>query len=848
MTQPFRDWAKTHDGKPGISVRQHLLAVAFVAEVLLSRFPHFCAVNRIAAKAVLFLAAVHDAGKISLDFLQKCPTWLEEQGLADEAKNGDWVNLYARPHPRISLESLQLFLQHQGLSSKTAFLWGSVVGAHHGRLTKQYSSRPFRPSDPEITTLENERQQCLAEMWERFGRPVLPEVDKDSPCLWGVAGLITLADWIGSNERFFPPHIELGEDELRRLAAEAVAETGIGLPPVTPGLSFADLFDGKTAYSAQEAIAAAITRPGVYILEAPMGMGKTEAALQAAYHLLGSGQASGLFFALPTQATSNRMFLRLADFARAICPNAAPTQLIHGNSWLHDELKALAVPVSADSGRQADPLWFNTTRRALFAPFGVGTVDQALLAVLAVKHFPLRRFALTGKIVILDEVHTYDVYTGQLVRHLCAELEQLGCTVIILSATLTESARCTLLAEDAQEEEAKAPYPRLTGCVRGEAIAPVCPPTPPAGQGKSVRSHPVRIDHLAIPEARRQALSLAQKGAQVLWVCDTVRQAQDAYQCLREQARNSDVHLGLLHSHFPFFVRERLEQEWLDRFGSNGARDGGAILVSTQVVEQSVDLDADALFSELAPTDMLLQRLGRLWRHPRAARPVAEPFFCLLAESASLGALRTMSADEIRKKLGSKALVYNPYALLRTLEQWAERETLALPQDIRALMAATYADKACPPAWEELWGERYGKETAERTLANMGANIWQQALSDDVRLSTRLSEVEEYSFVLCTEDSGEVLHLLDNSEPVQVGKTRVLSLHTAKALHRNAVKIKSWHFATPDRRPTDERLQAYGLDGCLVLRDNTAHCVGLKSGLRVVWDDALGISINKEGK
>ena len=149
-----------------------------------------------------------------------------------------------------------------------------------------------------------------------------------------------------------------------------------------------------------------------------------------------STPSGGLFFALPTQATSNRMFLRLAQFARIICPKAAPTQFIHGNSWLLDDLKELAVPASPDAGDKGSPLstdslWFNTTRRALFAPFGVGTIDQALLSVLAVKHFPLRRFALTGKIVILDEVHIYDVYTSRLIQHLCNELEKLGCTVKI---------------------------------------------------------------------------------------------------------------------------------------------------------------------------------------------------------------------------------------------------------------------------------------------------------------------------------------------------------------------------------------------------------------------------------
>lgn len=835
----LHDWAKTRDGKPGISVRQHLLAVTCVAEELLRHFPRFCTIHGIPGSIVHFLAAVHDVGKISLDFLQKSPAWLREQGLEEQAHDKNWPGIYHRWHPLISQESLQLFLQNLQLPVESAFMWGAVVGIHHGRLVKAYTSRPFR-SDLHSKPLEDERQQCLREMWERCGSPALPAVKKEDTRLWSIAGLITLADWIGSDEQFFPADIELSEDELRRRAEAAVLSTGLGLPPMCTGLSFAEIFSGNKPYPLQQMVAETITGPGIYIIEAPMGMGKTEAALFAASHLLRQGQASGLFFALPTQATSNRMFLRLAQFARIICPKAAPTQLIHGNSWLLDDLKELAVPASPDAGDKGSPLstdslWFNTTRRALFAPFGVGTIDQALLSVLAVKHFPLRRFALTGKIVILDEVHTYDVYTGRLIQHLCNELEKLGCTVIVLSATLTDTMRCNLLGLSGENEDAGVPNTRITGRVQDKKIKLVCPPSRPDVQ--------VCIVHASEAEARQQALDLAKQGAQVLWVCDTVAHAQNAFRSLREQA-DTPLPLGLLHSRFPFFMRTRLEEIWLTRFGPQGTRQGGAILVSTQVVEQSVDLDADVLFSELAPTDMLLQRLGRLWRHERAGRPLPAPLLCLLRESANLEELCSMTANDIKKTLGDKAFVYKPYVLLRSLEQWEPLGSLALPSDIRPLMAATYADKECPPGWEDLADEVRGTAAAAKQLADMGANIWQVALEDDAGLCTRLSDNEDYTFVLCRADTGKSICLLEESILVVLDK-KGISLQAAKHLHRNTIKISSRHFAVP---PNDTRLDSCFIDGCiLVHEDGRAEVAGLKPGRGLAWDEQLGIILNKEG-
>lgn len=834
LPHPLNDWSKTHDGVPGIPVRQHLLAVACVTEALLRRYPCLCDRCGITPQALFFLAASHDVGKLSLDFLQKSSVWLERQGLAEKAAQGSWKTVYARPHPRISCDSLQKFLADNRLANKkTAACWAAVVGAHHGRISKAYSSAPLILKETE-RLLEEERQTCLRELWEHFGRPSLPEVsDKNDPVLWCVAGLVTLADWLGSDEHFFPPDTLLDEDSLRQRAGKAVETIGLGLPPVVQGLDFAKIFSGRAPYPLQAEAAAAIDRPGIHVIEAPMGMGKTEAALWAAYHLLSRGQADGIFFALPTQATSNRMFLRFADFVRRVCPQAVPAQLIHGNSWLQDELKALVCP--ATPGIEADPCWFNTTRRSLFAPFGVGTVDQALLAVLAVKHFALRRFALAGKVVIIDEVHTYDMYTGTLVRYLCRELEQLGCTVIILSATLTEEARCSLLSLPAGEEGRDIPYPRISGRAASDVLPERCPPSLP--------DKVVHVMHPGRGEALAQAVELAGQGAQILWVCNTVARAQEDFMELRQRAatRDGGPDVGLLHSRFPFYRREFLEREWMARLGPEGERTKGSILVSTQIVEQSVDLDADVLFSELAPTDMLLQRLGRLWRHPRDGRPVEAPLFCLLREGVPCEEFRHLEAAAIMASLGEKAFVYSPYVLLRTLELWEPLEKLTLPSGIRGLMAATYTEKDVPSGWEALYAEDYGRDLADRRLADMGTDIWQVALDDAVALKTRLS-ADDALMVLARSREGNRIVLLEGGEAAMPSDGRI-SLAAARRLHRNTVRIPASCLAG---KPQDGQLAPYHIDGCLLVGEGALVAPSLRPGRALYWDEDLGVIIRKE--
>jgi len=328
--------------------------------------------------------------------------------------------------------------------------------------------------------------------------------------------------------------------------------------------------------------------------------------------------------------------------------------------------------------------WFSSAKRALIAPFGVGTIDQALLGAVAAKHFFVRHFALAGKVVILDEVHSYDLYTGTLIDRLIETLEGLGCTVIVLSATLSGKRRGQIVSipDDNNSNVAEHPYPLIAGRRDGDVFEPVAP-TPPS-------SRDIEVSFNSEKDAISEAIEVAQQGGCVLWICNTVDAAQRQYRNFRKQAEGRFT-IGLLHSRFPFWRRDELEKEWMTRLGKNSTTRCGSILVSTQIVEQSVDLDADLLITELAPTDMLLQRMGRLWRHERENRRIAKPRMCIIEEEKSLDEFRQMGAKDIVEAMGGKAHVYDPYVLLRSLIVWQGIEqSVSIPKQIRQLIEATY--------------------------------------------------------------------------------------------------------------------------------------------------------------
>jgi CRISPR-associated endonuclease/helicase Cas3 len=772
-------WAKTLlNGKPGISVRNHCLNVGCVAEALLALLPSH--LRALLPSGAATLAALHDVGKVSPGFQVKCTPWLVQRGLVERATREGWATAHEPDHAKIGQFTVQELLGRSQLHR-----WATAVGAHHGRI-KGERVRVCEPWD-------DERRRLAMELIDAFGR--LPNKPDGEAVLWYLAGLITVADWIGSDEAQFPQDAHWEMPERRRQAQGALASVGWKPVQFRPRLEFGKLFPPYDANSLQIGAIHTIREPGLYVIEGPMGSGKTEAALAAAYQLMALGKASGIYFALPTQVTSNQIHLRVQPFVQRISTEPPQVRLAHSASWLmQTEPPPDLHPASPEADSQehvrAGRTWFASPKRALLAPFGIGTIDQALLGIVAAKHFFVRQFGLAGKVVILDEVHSYDLYTGTLIDALVKRLRELYCTVIVLSATLTEARRRQLLQVDSDQPLCDS-YPLLSG--GGIPLVEVpCDPPPPKT---------VTVRFAEPTSLLEDCMERAQQGQCVLWIRNTVDEAQETYRHLMAANQEGGPCIGLLHSRFVFFRREELEAQWMEALGKDSAkRPAGCVLVATQVAEQSVDIDADLLITDLAPTDMLLQRLGRLWRHDRPNR-AGQPEIWIRNVPVSDDVLRQTTEKELRAALGKSARVYAPYVLLRSLRQWRGRDAITLPTDIHAILEATYADSSAdePEAWRELREQLEEQKRKLGAFALSATNIWfNPPLKDEEGVQTRYSSYPMAQLLLPSEitplDSHSArLCLLDGT--TVTAHDRDWNFATAKAIHRNLTRVPRWAVA-----------------------------------------------------
>lgn len=587
--------AKTYprDGQvyPGRKVPNHCLIVGKVAEELIRRYPEELG-KKLFPEGAALTASTHDIGKVS-------PYFYEKLRQACTAGTHNLPELQG-----INPELEKSWGGHAGVSQLTARALKApnyvpeIIGQHHG-------------FSPPVAGKRADDEIFGGEIWQKEREALVHELKEVLNTNWPhvksvaearlLAGLTSVADWIGSGECFEDPE-KPWQDQI----GPAIDKAGIIPPRYKAELSFQDIF-GFEPYPVQQTLISQVQTAGVYVMEAPMGQGKTEAALYAAYRILSRNQATGIYFALPTQLTSNKLYERFKSFLSRIMAEDCPHRplLLHATAWLQD----------TEMGEEGSPggAWFNQAKRGLLAPFAVGTLDQALMAAMNVKHGFVRAFGLAGKVVILDEIHTYDAYTGTLLDTLVNLLQELHCTVIILSATLCRERRQQLLGQPVVSEG----YPLITAIPQHQKVQEL--PVKPHNQQKVTICLLNQVD-IAIQEAIDRACS----GQQVLWIENTVAEAQERYLDLAARAAELNVACGLLHSRFTFADRSRIEAEWVNLFGKTGWNQRlqqGRILIGTQVLEQSLDIDADFLVTRFAPSDMLLQRLGRLWRQNTPTMP-----------------------------------------------------------------------------------------------------------------------------------------------------------------------------------------------------------------------------------
>ncbi len=845
-------WAKTDPatGKPAMTVFAHGLNAWAVG----SEADELAVMAGIPAFTLAWVLALHDIGKISIGFLSQSEPWLRGMGVMEMAKLEGWLdgNTNCRDHGRLTGKTLLDFGLAQGPKADKLV---DLVAAHHGRLyggrwVLQMARETHHPG-----LIQQLRMQMVKALDRAcsLGMPLAAErIPQADGALIALAGWVTVCDWLASDERHFP----LGADTVvetetaRARARGALASVG-WFRPTARERTFAQACGDLSPRPLQEALHRLAVRPGIFIVEAQMGEGKSKAALWAGHGLIRSRQARGLYFAMPTQVTSERVW---EEAMRPFVENSfewsegtpESVRLIHSASWL----RMMDDPDwnqnrPDDGGRDARD-WFHGNKRALLAPFGVGTIDQALLGVLAKKHFFVRIAALSGKVVVLDEIHSYDLYTGTLIARLVQWLAQCGATVIVLSATLTEAARNRLLS--AAGVAPPPPHPDESGGLQNTIT---WAPWPETGKGTvqaclsrcatGIPHRCVRVEHtemdcdaIAIDLARR-----AQRGERVLWIRNSVANAIEAWgRCATAGKEEGPVPTtGLLHSRFTWGDRQRNEAQWIELYQQH-EREAGSVLIATQVAEQSLNLDADFLVTDLAPTDMMLQRIGRLWRFPGTRRPTgcAEPVVRILHPPHLDCAGH---ADEIRDALAPLCRVYDPYLVLRSLEVWQGTSRLNVPQDIRRLLEATYAARVGNeepfPAWAEL--ARRGREAAaEMEGCALGASdIWGRpttGIEEDNpwnEPATRLIRFPSLPLVLLRSPVGpdprEKWHFWNGDEvvvPDSATKFRD-TLPFRRAMFESAVKVPAWLLRrTSDWFPERCRIVTRGntafawVDGCVV--------------------------------
>ncbi|EJZ69664.1 CRISPR-associated helicase/endonuclease Cas3 [Lachnoanaerobaculum sp. OBRC5-5] len=678
---------------------------------------------------------------------------------------------------------------------------GSIVGGHHGRPidNKSMISEVLSSYKKNLFQSENEDSD-IYKKWVSVHTEILNNALKSSsfkrcenipvlsqPAQAMLLGLLTMADWIASNTYFFPligifddadidmnKRCEYGFKKWKKSNG-----SDMWLPEVYADCK--NLFKERFGFEprdVQSKFAQTISdakNPGLVILEAPMGLGKTEAALVGAEELAAKSGRSGLFFGLPTQATSNGIFPRIISWLKSQSVELGEKRglrLVHGKAFLNEEYNNLTsasnIDIDGDNeGREGFVVnqWFCGKKTAIMDDFVVGTVDQLLMMALRQKHLALRHLGLSKKVVVIDEVHAYDAYMDQ---YLNMALEWLGAynvPVILLSATLPKKSRVDFIKYYLKGKGVKFSkedmsslmvenYPLITYTDNDKALN--------VKHFAPIEDKRIEIKYTSTENLHKLLDSLLDGGGNAGVIVNTVKKAQDIAKELSEKF--GDENVMLLHSSFIATDRVKNEEKLMKYLGRDGDRPQKLIVVGTQVIEQSLDIDFDVMISDIAPVDLLIQRMGRLHRHTRDNRPRKhkKPVLYVLGNDKNL-----------EFETGSKA-VYGGYLLART--GYFLGDSIRLPSDISRLVQEVYDENIEPDLSDELKKKYYEYKVEYEALVNskesragtyrLSSPVLKKRISKEPSLigwlnnqSRNFGEEEGNSQVRDTQDTIEVIAL-----------------------------------------------------------------------------------------
>lgn len=673
-------WAKSD---PFVSLSTHMLCVGICAQVFISAsssagtlaflkesFGYSAEqVNNI----IGYICSLHDIGKAHPLFqmeVEKQYTKWKEAGFGELFQNEIRTGLFR--HEYYSGKILKRIWEDAGIDEETSTLFASIIELHHQK------HRPKRIKDPkkakEWGMIHKQLEGSMSDAFLKGTRLIRPK-NVDATCML-ITSILILADWIASSSFFdgiegktceeIQAHSRIVIERLGLTSDETKIKCG----------SFQETWPNIDAPRPVQLVCEELDPSALLtIIEAPMGEGKTEAALFYAARTCEYYNKSGLYMALPTQATSNQIHQRINGLLASHGIHGA--RLLHGTANLFEKVDHFQTEDDFEAMK-----WMRPLRMGLLAENGVGTVDQIMAAVL-LSRFSMIRFAgLENKVLIIDEIHAYDMYMSEIIEKLLRWCRAMNIPVLLLSATLQESQKKRYLnCFAAKTMDTSKSYPLLTQVLpKGDLIEK-------EAQASSVKEIEFTAERTGYDSDMIAAMAMEKvaEGGCIALILNTVKHAQEVFIAC-QRAKSEDVDIMLFHGRFPIGRRKDIESVCVRKFGKErDQRPSKAILVATQVVEQSIDLDFDGMITEIAPIDLLLQRSGRVHRHPCNARPekMSHPQIAVLLPDGT-------ETSDIKARFGSSGVIYEPFILSNTEAIIDSGLKMEIPNDVRAVIEKAY--------------------------------------------------------------------------------------------------------------------------------------------------------------
>jgi CRISPR-associated endonuclease/helicase Cas3 len=768
-----------------------------------------------------YFLAWHDIGKFANGFQQLFKHNNPKLVAADPAKSyatrhdslGHWLwQNYLTEKPEIQLESYNYNIE------QVYNIWLLIMTGHHGKppILDANGNLSFNAQDKQASLdyikainqlfiVDNNLAGYHTRFFDKTFRKNLNKLS------WLLAAITVISDWLGSNQQFFPFSsnvMELSEYWLNYALVRAEKAVA-ALPQQSPIMPFNGIenlfpFIEKPTPLQQQALSCQLSDngPELFIMEDVTGAGKTEASMILAHRLMAAGKAQGIYIGLPTQATANAIYQRTAQvYGQLYQSNSHPSLVLaHGASYMNpnftqtvinlDNLSQPQYLTNENSASSECNEWFvDTRKKALLAEVGVGTLDQALMAVMPFKHQSLRLLGLRHKLLILDEVHAYDSYMVKLLESLLHYHALQGGSAIILTATLPYFLREKLLnafykgltiSQANFTLNQRLPFPLMTQLNHNGLIEQ-------AIDTRYEVKRQVKIEWINDIDAGickiRQTIA---QGKIICWIKNSVDDAISLYQQLQLKLEIDSNNILLFHSRFAFCDRLEIEQKTLKWAGktSNSNIRHGKVIIATQVIEQSLDLDFDEMISDIAPIDLLIQRAGRLRRHVRDQQGNVKPFDEKTQPYDDRGQpILTVLAphwqDDPQKDwldnptFRNTGYVYPNHAYLWfTQKILLTQRVIKMPEDARLLIESVYAQDIEPPTGlQEAFYSAQGKSLSQASIANQSllklnggynrtsCDGWEKS----IELSTRLSE-DNVDLYLAYKLEDKIIPYCTNSE------------------------------------------------------------------------------------